>query len=182
MRQWFLFPSTDLAVLAERHDAIECFKAPSNTATADSIIQQLKGIKNVPKLVESLLAGHASLTQWKNIVSFCLQALHIRELASQLEQVTDQPVPIIERCLEEFDPPSLQGIAESIEATIDWDQSAVEGRACVQAGINAQLDEWREIYTGLPDLLINVAKKLKTQYTFEQAGLINVAYFPQLGE
>lgn len=179
LNRWFLFPSTNLATLSARHQAVECLASSANSAVADALISHLKGIKNIPRLVNALQRGGTQLSMWKGLFAFCVKALHIRACMAELEAKED--VPIVTRILTEFDTSQLQSIAESLDATIDWDQSAAERRFIVKAQIDPQLDKWRELYAGLPSLLLNIAQSLKASLDFEHSGQMNVAYFPQLG-
>lgn len=177
--RWFLFPSTDLSILADRHEAVACFSMTTNLPSADDLSTALKGIANVPNLVKRLHEGRVSIGTWKGIVNFCLRLLHMRELMTQLRG--GHGADIIRRFLAEVSVPELQGVAESVDATIDWEQSNVENRVCIKPCIDTQLDEWRDLYAGLPSFLANVVQKLHVNYTFPEAGRINVVYFPQLG-
>lgn len=179
MQRWFLFPTTDLLLLKERHDTAECLIRQENLPTAGEIFSVVKGIKNVPRLVDSLQAGNATVTTWKSLGAFAQQVLRVRELISELSGGAFTSIG--HRTYSSVDSVELQAISQSIEGTIDWEQSTIERRVCVRAGVDEQLDEWRQAYAGLPSFLASVVKRLQSTYTFRDAGRINVVYFPQLG-
>ena len=68
LRTWVLRPSLSLEVINARHDAVECFTRPENVDIANVMHGQLKGIKNVPRILVALRAGKAVLTDWQGLV------------------------------------------------------------------------------------------------------------------
>jgi hypothetical protein len=68
LRTWLLMPSLSLDVIHARHDAVECFTRPENIDIANVMHGQLKGIKNVPRVLSALRAGKAVLTDWQGLV------------------------------------------------------------------------------------------------------------------
>lgn len=61
-------PSLDLEVINARHDAVACFTRPENIDIANVMHSQLKGIKNVPRVIAALRAGKAVVTDWQGLV------------------------------------------------------------------------------------------------------------------
>ena len=68
LRTWLLRPSLSLEVINARHDAVECFSRPENIDIANVMHGQLKGIKNVPRVIAALRAGKAVLSDWQGLV------------------------------------------------------------------------------------------------------------------
>ena len=71
MREWFLRPSLSLSVIKDRHDAVECFIRPDNATTAMSMHGHLQGMKNIPKILVSMKAGKAKVSDWQGLVKVC---------------------------------------------------------------------------------------------------------------
>lgn len=67
LRRWLLYPSLNIKMISDRHDAVECFALHANDPVTDAMARELKGIKNVPKLVSRLKLGTADLSCWKAI-------------------------------------------------------------------------------------------------------------------
>lgn len=61
-------PSLSLEVINARHDAVECFTRLENIDIANVMHGQLKGIRNVPRVLAALRAGKAVLTDWQGLV------------------------------------------------------------------------------------------------------------------
>ena len=68
MRQWLLRPSTSIAVIGSRHDAVACFMRPDNLSTAAVMHSHLKGIKNIPKILSVMSSGKAKASDWQGLV------------------------------------------------------------------------------------------------------------------
>lgn len=145
----------------------------------------MKGMKNAPQLLHRLRAGDNDQPLWKGLLEFCLRALQIRACLADLP--TDHPSLILHRLLRDLTHRELQAIVESIESTIDFQQGSGGGGGARSVGVkyavDSHLDEMRDLYSGLPDLLRNISQRLAGEYstTFERSTQINVAYFPQLG-
>jgi DNA mismatch repair protein MSH5 len=62
LRQWFLRPSTSLAMISERLDSIQTFIRPDNATLLEDLVTELKQIRNMRIVMLSLQKG-ASATQ-----------------------------------------------------------------------------------------------------------------------
>ncbi|CAO1619460.1 unnamed protein product [Jaminaea pallidilutea] len=142
---------------------------------------QLRGMANIHALINKAQAGTLGHNDLRRIVAFCLQALHLRELVMELQVGGQANVVLLDRILSAFEPVKLHSIAEAIEDTVDWSRSKDEHRVCVKAGVDDQLDRWRQTYAGLPSLLDTIGRQIRNQYESDLTDKANVAYFPQLG-
>jgi len=68
MRQWLLRPSTSLAVIRQRHEAIACLVDPENVSIADKLHKSIGGLKGAPLALNRLKKGKATLQNWKSVV------------------------------------------------------------------------------------------------------------------
>lgn len=64
LRRWLLQPSIEAEVIEARFNAVECYARPDNIHISDSI-QKVITVKNVPRLLENLVAGHVPVQQWQ---------------------------------------------------------------------------------------------------------------------
>ena len=64
---------------------------------------------------------------------------------------------------------------------VDLEKSAEESRTVMLPGIDEELDQMKRVFSGLPDLLNQVARKLSEQVPSDLQGSLNVVYFPQIG-
>ncbi|CAD6977545.1 unnamed protein product, partial [Tilletia controversa] len=177
LRRWLLLPTTDIAVIENRQAAILTFSSHRNTAAIQSITRELKGVKNIPVMVAKLLNGTARLLDWKAILKFCYHALIIREAILDLS--VEEPVEVVDKAKAMCDKKVLNFCSQNIAGIIDFDESASESRICIKTGYDEELDQWKQLYAGLPDLLNKIAQDIRPDVdpTFKE---ITVCYFPQL--
>ncbi|KAK7469304.1 hypothetical protein VKT23_003788 [Stygiomarasmius scandens] len=68
MRVWLLRPSLSLNTIRARHDAIDCFLKAENHSATNALHSHLKGIKNVPRMLNILKTGRAKVSDWQGLV------------------------------------------------------------------------------------------------------------------
>ncbi|KAL0961432.1 hypothetical protein HGRIS_006377 [Hohenbuehelia grisea] len=178
LRTWLLRPSMSIPVITDRHDAVECFLLPENLASATVMQGNLKGIKNVPKILGSLKVGKAKLTDWQDIVKFAFHATMLKDALSELHLGTC--VNIVKKLLSALHVASFKELGTAINEIIDWEESATSDRVCVRPHIDEELDNRKHVYHGIDSVLSKVAEQIATVVppTFSS---LNVVYFPQLG-
>lgn len=76
----------------------------------------------------------------------------------------------------------LKDMGVAINEIIDWESSENERRTCVRPNVDDILDQQKQIYHGLDNLLSKVALEVKKDVPPGWATSLNVLYFPQLGE
>jgi DNA mismatch repair protein MSH5 len=84
LRTWLLRPSLSLSVIKARHDAVACFTAPENLVPAHAMQGHLKGIKNVPRILEIMRSGKAKMSDWQGLVKFTFHSAMLRDNLSEL--------------------------------------------------------------------------------------------------
>ncbi|CCM03560.1 uncharacterized protein FIBRA_05696 [Fibroporia radiculosa] len=179
LREWFLRPSLSPSVIAARHDAVACFMRPDNLAIIDSMHGSLKGIKNIPRMLGTLRTGKARLSDWQGIMKFTVHSLMLREALVGLHQAND--IEIVKKLLDTLDTVTFRDIGNTINGTIDWEESANSGRICVKLHVDEELDKLKHIYHGIDAVLSKVAQQISVTVPPDYASSLNVVYFPQLG-
>ena len=76
----------------------------------------------------------------------------------------------------------LKDMGSAINDIIDWESSENERRTCVRPHKDDILDQQKQIYHGLDNLLSKVALEVKKDVPLGWATSLNVLYFPQLGQ
>jgi DNA mismatch repair protein MSH5 len=71
LRTWLLRPSLSLSIIKARHDAVACFVSAENLVPAHTMHGHLKGIKNVPRILEIMRSGKAKMSDWQGLVKVC---------------------------------------------------------------------------------------------------------------
>ncbi|UZJ53372.1 hypothetical protein CBS101457_002692 [Exobasidium rhododendri] len=180
LRRWLLFPSRSIPTLDARFDAVGLFLTDK---TACRLLRnEIKGVKNIERLSSRLLDGNADLSTWKGISDFASRCLLIRRHCASIAEA-GRGVLIVEKVNTIFTGDRLRQVRQSIEEVIDWDESRLSQRVSVRAGLDAQLDEWRQVYTNLPSILHSVALRLRDELgnSLHAAYHLYVEYFPQVG-
>ncbi|RIB15967.1 muts domain V-domain-containing protein [Gigaspora rosea] len=178
LKQWFLRPTLDLAVLDERHRTIECFLQPDNLDISGQFTTCLKHIKNIPKIIENM-NGRLNIKDWQSLLQYAFYCLKIRNLVQELHR--SENIQIFTRIKETFIVSDLKDIGSYINDVIDFDESVKEGRIVVKPHVDEELDHMKRTYDGLDDFLFEVAREISTSIPTEFASTLNVIYFPQLG-
>lgn len=179
LRTWCLRPSLSLETINARHDAVACFLRPENLGTANSMHNLLKGIKNVPKILSSMKAGKAGISEWQCLVKFTFYSALLRDAVSELYQGTT--APIVSKLIAALDIFNFREVGTLVNDTIDWEESTSAGRVCVRANVDEDLDNRKRIYHGIDDVLSRVAEQICHTVPPDYATSLNVVYFPQLG-
>jgi DNA mismatch repair protein MSH5 len=180
LRRWLLFPSRSIATLNARFDAVGLLLG--DKTLFDSLRREIKGVKTVERLSSRLLDGCADVATFKGISEFVSKCQIIRgHCASLGEKGTD--VPIIDSIMTTFTSDRLRLVRNTIDDVIDWSESRLSQRIWVKTGLDAQMDEWRQVYTNLPAILHSIATKLKEELgtTLDTSYHLYVEYFPQVG-
>ncbi|KAI0061404.1 hypothetical protein BV25DRAFT_1870738 [Artomyces pyxidatus] len=179
MRTWFLRPSLSLSTIIARHDAVACFTRTENLDAVNTLHNQLKGIKNVPKILAAMRTGKAGVADWQGLVKFAFSSALIRDNVAEMSMGRD--VEIVKKLVTAFDAANFKGIAAIVNEIIDWEDSSTAGRVCVRPHIDEELDNRKHLYNGIDAVLSKVAHDISPTVPDDYATSLNAVYFPQLG-
>ncbi|KAJ7784480.1 DNA mismatch repair protein MutS [Mycena metata] len=179
LRAWLLRPSLSLPVIKARHDAVACFISSENLVPAYSMQGHLKGIKNVPRILEIMRSGKAKMTDWQGLVKFTFHSAMLRDNLTELHQASN--VEIVKKLVAALDIASFRDVGNRINEIIDWEESANAGRVCVRPNIDEELDNRKHVYHGIDAVLSKVAEQICQTVPPDYASSLNIVYFPQLG-
>ncbi|TVY85141.1 MutS protein-like protein [Lachnellula suecica] len=182
LRQIFLRPSMDLAVIKERLDTLSILLRPENDAALGSISKSLKHIKDIRSVVIHLQKGITDIGKgssifrgvWANIRNFTFHTLKILEAIRELSDgrllaITNKPLKI-------------QDIGQMITEVVDFQRSAEQHRTAVLQGIDEELDGLKRTYDGMDSLLTRAAVELSNDLPEWAIKYVeNCIFFPQLG-
>ncbi|KAJ7819398.1 DNA mismatch repair protein MutS [Mycena olivaceomarginata] len=179
LRTWLLRPSLSLSVIKARHDAVACFTAPENLVPAHAMQGHLKGIKNVPRILEIMRSGKAKMSDWQGLVKFTFHSAMLRDNLSELHHAGH--VEIVKKLIAASDIGSFRDVGNRINEIIDWEESANAARICVRPNIDEELDNRKHVYHGIDAVLSKVAEQICQTVPPDYASSLNIVYFPQLG-
>ncbi|XP_061144174.1 mutS protein homolog 5 [Syngnathus typhle] len=154
LRQWFLRPTIDLAVLNRRQEVIRFFTSPRNSDYLDTLRTSLRNIRNIPTLLRSMSLSHTKVTDWQSLYKTVHNAVYIRDTVRHLPQSIQLFRDISERFSDD-----LQYIASLISRVVDFENSVVENRFTVKPNIDPAIDEKKRKMAGLSTFLSDVARR-----------------------
>ncbi|PQE06508.1 dna mismatch repair msh5 protein [Rutstroemia sp. NJR-2017a WRK4] len=188
LRQMFLRPSVDVAVIGERLKTIGFLLRSENQAALQKIRKSLKKVKDIRTVVVHMQKGVNSKSGkaaavksgiWGSIQKFSFNALKILEA---IREMGGEEIEIFKKLLSQSHPHDLLGIGQIITQTINFDGSAELRRITVMQGIDPELDGMKRTYDGMESLLTEVQRKISQALPeWARQYVENCIYFPQLG-
>lgn len=188
LRQYFLRPSMNIAVINERLDTISVLLRPDNTEAARLLTESLSKIKNIRLYTTNLRKGISNgmsrnakmpMTIWPNLRQFTFHALRITDTLSELQGA--RRLAIVSKISETFNKKLLAEVGTLINNVVDVEASQEQRRTVVLAGVDPDLDEAKRTYEGIEDLLSHVAEHVANQVPADLDSKVNVIFFPQIG-
>ncbi|KAL1618838.1 hypothetical protein SLS54_006953 [Diplodia seriata] len=188
LRQYFLRPSLDPAVINKRLDAISVFLRPDNSAPVNQIVQSLKKIKNMRVTMVNLRKGvnagpgkKQGITSglWARIRLFAYHMLKIKDAFQEMN--AGENLRIRNHILETVEFQRLAQVGRRVTDIIDFEQSEHQHRTVVRMGVDEELDNMKQTYDGIELLLSQVANHIAEGIPAVLGASINVIFFPQIG-
>jgi DNA mismatch repair protein MSH5 len=186
LRQYFLRPSLDLASINARLNFVSVFVQAENSVALETISKSMSRIKNMRTTLAMLHRGVSGGNKklggfksgvWASLLEFCY---HTIDIAETLKEVLGaETIPLRARAMDVLDTFQLQRIGKMVHDVVDLELSIEQHRTVAKRGIDDKLDEIKNVYDGMEELLSQVAVEIGRKIpTFIK---LNVIYFPQLG-
>ncbi|KAF3171553.1 MutS protein msh5 [Orbilia oligospora] len=203
LKQMFLRPSLDSAVITSRYNAIKTLIRPDNSNAVGGIHKSLKKIPDIRKILIMLKKGgessgngmlgdvefgakkkarSTSTRTWNSLLHFVYNTVKIRNYVAEMLGTPD--IEVFRKIADAFEILHLQNVGKMISDTVDFEESQYQGRVCVKPGVDSDLDAIKYTYNSFDYMLGDVAKEIMNQLPPEikTTGLnLNVVYYPQLG-
>lgn len=175
LRLWFLCPIRDIDVIKQRQDAVAFFVNPRNIEVFSTLTDCMKNIKNIVPVLKRMYQAQATVIDWQALYKTVYHAIYIGDLC----RAQPQTVHIFRRISEAFKD-DLHRIANLINKIVDFEESKVVGRFVVKPNVDAELDDKKRTYNGLPDFMTKLAAE-ELERLSDDIQECNVIYLPQLG-
>lgn len=175
LRLWFLRPIRDLDVIKQRQDAVAFFVNPRNIEVFTTLTDCMKNIKNIVPVLKRMYQAQATVIDWQALYKTVYHAIYIGDLC----RAQPQTVHNFRRISEAFRD-DLHRIANLINKIVDFEESKVVGRFVVKPNVDAELDDKKRTYNGLPDFMTKLAAE-ELERLSDDIQECNVIYLPQLG-
>lgn len=147
-------PTRNLNLIQNRQEVISFLASPGQGELVKALQGCLTLVKNVPKLLKSLVSTQASVKTWKSLKNSLQGGLMLIEICGQVPN----PVNIF-RKIRETPKEALHEIASFIDRILDMEMAEERQKFTVNSGIDEELDDMRRLHNGLPDLLLQIAQK-----------------------
>ncbi|KAF7512474.1 hypothetical protein GJ744_001409 [Endocarpon pusillum] len=188
LRQAFLRPSLDLEETNHRLDFIGVFARPENQVPLQKLSRSMSMIKNIRTVMIHLHKGINGGNQksgrfksgvWATLLEFASHTIDIRDTLREV--LGGESLPLLAKSMQVLDTRLLQSVGRNINDIVDRESSIEQNRTVVKHGVNDQLDDLKNIYDGMDDLLSRTAMEIARNLPDHIAMKLNVIYFPQLG-
>jgi DNA mismatch repair protein MSH5 len=188
LRQLFLRPSTDLAVINERLNTISVMLRPENSPPLEQISRSLRKVKDIRTVVIHMQKGISGIGKgksvasgvWANIHNFTFQVLQIIQGLHDLNG--GSALAVTSKVLSEIHPPRMTQIGQMITDIVDFERSVEQHRTAVKQGVDTELDNMKRTYDGMSSFLAQVATQLLNDLPeWARQYIENCIFFPQLG-
>uniref|UniRef100_A0A8P4K450 MutS protein homolog 5 n=1 Tax=Dicentrarchus labrax TaxID=13489 RepID=A0A8P4K450_DICLA len=175
LRQWFLRPTQDLAVLHRRQEVIRFFTSPRNSDTLSTLQSSLRNISNIPTLLRRMSLSHTKVTDWQSLYKTVYNAVFIRDTVRHLPQSIQ-----LFRDISEGFSDDLHYVASLISRVVDFETSLAENRFTIKTNVDPAIDEKKRRMMGLSDFLTDVARK-ELEHLDARIPSCCVIYIPLIG-
>ncbi|XP_073340723.1 mutS protein homolog 5 [Pagrus major] len=175
LRQWFLRPTQDLAVLHRRQEVIRFFTSPRNSDALSTLQSSLRNISNIPTLLRRMSLSNTRVTNWQSLYKTLYNAVCIRDTVRHLPQSIQLFRDISERFSDD-----IHYIASLISRVVDFEASVAENRFTIKANVDPAIDEKKRRMMGLSDFLTDVARR-ELEHLDARIPSCCVIYIPLIG-
>ena len=175
LKLWFLRPTNDREKIEGRQRAIKYLLNPRLNEILVSLHNALKHIGNIQRLFCKLVEGQLTLNDWQNLYKTATHGIFVAQVCRKF---SDDVIHF--ENLNENMVIALQEVAALIEQVVDFEESKNQGRCVVKQVVDATLDEKKQIYASLPELLTRVARE-ELETLGNEIDRCNIVYLPQIG-
>jgi DNA mismatch repair protein MutS len=142
LRQWLLAPLTARAQIDARHDAVELLVNDARGRTR--LCDALTGVRDLERLAGRAAAGRASP---RDLGALRDSLARLPDVRSALDSVDRDTSNLIEGIAQDFD--LINDLTSELDGTlVDRPPQAVGDADCIKTGVDAELDESRDLRDG----------------------------------
>jgi DNA mismatch repair protein MutS len=150
MKKWMVLPLKEKAPIEERLNVVDFFY--QNPGTIDEIVDQLKHIGDLERLISKVVVGRANPREMNQIKRALKAILPIKDL------LKNQKNPTLKRLSDQIHP--CEFILEKIERELQEDAPMlVHQGGVIKDGVDADLDEYRNLANKGKDYLVQIQQR-----------------------
>ncbi|TPP66120.1 hypothetical protein FGIG_07919 [Fasciola gigantica] len=177
LESWMRTPLRDIEKINERLDAVQFLVQCNSSQLLQNMRSYLRLISNLPRILCRMQQSSALPSYWKSI----LQTLNaIEKLIYLCLPHSAELYPVRNLLNERAQLDLLRKVQTWIMCIVDVEATSKQNRFSVRPGTDSTLDEWKQTYRCLPELLSQLAEEelKKLRENISTCGLI---YFPLVG-
>lgn len=150
MKKWMVLPLKEKAPIEERLNVVDFFY--QNPGTIDEIVDQLKHIGDLERLISKVVVGRANPREMNQIKRALKAILPIKDLLKNQEN------PTLKRLSDQIHPCEI--ILEKIERELQEDAPMlVHQGGVIKDGVDPDLDEYRNLANKGKDYLVQIQQR-----------------------
>lgn len=150
MKKWMVLPLKEKAPIEERLNVVDFFY--QNPGTIDEIVDQLKHIGDLERLISKVVVGRANPREMNQIKRALKAILPIKDLLKNQEN------PTLKRLSDQIHP--CEFILEKIERELQEDAPMlVHQGGVIKDGVDTDLDEYRNLANKGKDYLVQIQQR-----------------------
>uniref|UniRef100_A0A3P9M5H2 MutS protein homolog 5 n=1 Tax=Oryzias latipes TaxID=8090 RepID=A0A3P9M5H2_ORYLA len=175
LRQWFLRPTQDLAVLCRRQEVIRFFTSPQNSDVLSTLQSLLRNIRHIPSLLRRMSLANTKVTDWQSLYKTVYSVVCVRDSVRHLPQSIG-----VFRDISGGFSDDLSYITALIGRIVDFEATVQENRFTVKPNVDPAIDEKKRRMAGLSDFLTDVARR-ELEHLDPRIPSCCVIYIPLIG-
>ncbi|KAF6739794.1 MutS-like protein 5 [Oryzias melastigma] len=175
LKQWFLRPTQDLAVLCRRQEVIRFFTSPQNSDVLSTLQSLLRNIRNIPSLLRRMSLANTRVTDWQSLYKTVYSVVCVRDSVRHLPQ----SIGLFHDISRGFSD-DLSYITTLIGRVVDFEATVQENRFTVKPNVDPAIDEKKRRMAGLSDFLTDVARR-ELEHLDPRVPSCCVIYIPLIG-
>ncbi|OBA25913.1 hypothetical protein HANVADRAFT_7607 [Hanseniaspora valbyensis NRRL Y-1626] len=185
--KWLLNPLKNVDKINKRLDFIEnCINSYTDFSKLNSLINKLPNMK---KIISHFETGKIHHKTWLNLYNYFSVIFKIEQFfANNFEEEDDdegdkEKNEVINEFSSLISSLKINSLTETILLFLNIEETFLENKIVIKDGFNSKLDEYREVYNSMEDILAKKADLINNQIINHLNTNLKIAvlYVPQLG-
>jgi DNA mismatch repair protein MSH5 len=180
LRQWFARPSNNTNILHDRLDHIEVLRDPRHVGAIKQIHSTLSAVKDVRRICTRITNLQSTCGDWIALRATLTAVMDLHEMTRAI--ASESRLRVLTAIQLSAGSAEMNRLLQLLNAVIDFEQSKAARRLTVRPGVDPTLDELKNTYAGLGDLLTRVATaQINALPEDIQIESLSTVYFPMIG-
>lgn len=174
LKKFFNQPTNNMQEINDRLDMVEFFH--NTPSIVEGLRTCLKGIQDPTSIMDKMRYADCSINDWAKLLKI---AKHVQRVHEYLCSIKAR-FTIAAHFVKLFQESRISLIIDLIEAVIDFRESRATGRLQVNKSLDSDLDEMKNFYAQLPDIMFQHGAQEFLRYQ-DRIPSCQITYTTQLG-